>query len=133
MHYAISYVSTASNSLKFEEIPALLKKSEERNNTRNITGLLLFSEGNFFQVIEGEKEKIKELYMNICEDKRHSNIIKLFETDIEKEAYDGYKSDLVPESAGYDMSKFQTYSHYLEILETKKQNAVKNLLKAFIR
>jgi len=56
MRYAISYVSTATKDLKQNEIEKILYSSEKQNNIDNITGLLLFSEGNFFQVIEGKKE-----------------------------------------------------------------------------
>jgi len=56
MRYAIVYVSTASNELKDEEIQNILSSSNTWNNKNDITGLLLFSEGNFFQIIEGEKK-----------------------------------------------------------------------------
>ncbi|WP_231896427.1 BLUF domain-containing protein [Gramella sp. MAR_2010_147] len=62
MRYAISYVSTAIRNLNDQEIKNILASSEKSNNENNITGLLLFSEGNFFQIIEGRKEDINELY-----------------------------------------------------------------------
>ncbi len=133
MRYAISYISTASNSVNKDEIKELLNKSEKRNDEKEITGLLLYSEGHFFQIIEGEKQEVSQLYNKIINDQRHSDVIKLFETEIKREAFDGYKSDMVSESSGYNISTFKTYSNYLEILSPQKRNAVENLLKAFIR
>ena len=49
MNYAISYVSTADISLTREEIDEVLKWSENWNNDHHITGLLLYSDGNFFK------------------------------------------------------------------------------------
>ncbi|MDX1545108.1 MAG: BLUF domain-containing protein [Christiangramia sp.] len=133
MRYAISYVSTASKLLTRTQVEELLRKSEESNNRENITGLLLYSDGNFFQVIEGEEAKIKKLYNTIKKDERHSNIIKILSTSIHKESYDGYKSDLVTESVKFDRSKFQTYAHYVEVLDKPKQEAVKNILQALMQ
>lgn len=56
MRYAISYVSTAKKSLSETEIRQILNDSENNNNKQNITGLLLYSEGNFFQIIEGDQK-----------------------------------------------------------------------------
>jgi len=57
MRYSIVYVSTASKDLEKKEIERTLNSSKTWNNENDVTGLLLFSEGNFFQIIEGEKRK----------------------------------------------------------------------------
>ncbi len=133
MRYAISYVSTAKKDISDKEIEELLNISEEYNNREDITGILLFSEGNFFQVIEGEEKKVKSLYENIQKDKRHHNLIKIFEKPIHKASYDGYKSDFISENAHYDTSRLNNYHNYLQVLDRQTQKAVTNILKAFIR
>jgi len=132
MRYAISYVSTATKDLKQNEIEKILYSSEKQNNIDNITGLLLFSEGNFFQVIEGKKEDITKLYKKIENDSRHHNIIKLFQKPIHKEAFDGYKSDFISEDAKYNSARLNDYEKYIEVLDEPLQRAVSNILKAFI-
>lgn len=132
MRYAIVYVSSASDDLEKEEIKQILNSSKTWNNEHDITGLLLFSEGNFFQVIEGEKEMIPKLFESIKEDKRHHNIIQIFGKDIHKEAYDGYDSDFVSEDANYDPDKFQHYLDQIKVLDSSAQKAVENILKAFL-
>ncbi|MDR5589550.1 BLUF domain-containing protein [Christiangramia sp. SM2212] len=133
MRYAISYVSSAARDLSETEINDVLKESEIRNNQKDITGLLLYSEGNFFQVIEGEKEIIKSLYSDINKDSRHFNLIKLFEKTIQNEAYDGYKSDFISEDARYGRSDFKYYQHYLEVLDKPAKQATSQILRAFIQ
>ncbi|HZJ37436.1 MAG TPA: BLUF domain-containing protein [Gillisia sp.] len=58
MQYAISYVSTVAPNLSEQEIKEVLNFSQNLNIEHNITGILLFSEGNFFQVLEGERNFI---------------------------------------------------------------------------
>ncbi|CAL65363.1 BLUF domain-containing protein [Christiangramia forsetii] len=132
MRYAISYVSTASKDLQENEIQRILYSSEDQNNKDNITGLLLFSEGNFFQVIEGRKEDVTELYRKIENDRRHHNIIKLFQKPIHNESFDGYKSDFISEDAKYNSARLNNYEKYIEVLDEPLQRAVSNILKAFI-
>ncbi len=132
MRYAIVYVSTVSNNLEKREIEKILSSSKTWNNQNNITGLLLFSDGNFFQIIEGEKVMISKLFEAIKEDKRHHNIMQIFGKDIHKEAYDGYDSDFVSEKADYDPEKFQHYLNQMKVLEVSAQAAVRNILKAFL-
>jgi len=132
MRYAISYVSTAERSLSETEIRQILNDSEVNNNKQNITGLLLYSEGNFFQIIEGDQKQIVELYETIEDDSRHFNVIKLFGKEINKESFDGYKSDFISEDARYSSARLQNYEHYLEVLDKPTKNAVANILKAFI-
>jgi hypothetical protein len=38
-----------------------------------ITGMLLYVEGGFMQVLEGEDEAVAAVYARICNDKRHWN------------------------------------------------------------
>lgn len=67
--------------IKFEhEIGKILESSVRRNRENGITGMLLYANGNFLQVLEGEKEAVEETYSRICADPRHYDII-----DIERE------------------------------------------------
>ncbi len=132
MRYAIVYVSTVSNELEKEEIEGILNNSKDWNNENGITGLLLFSGGNFFQIIEGEKNKICDLFEDIKLDKRHHNVTQFYGKVIYKEAYDGYDSDFVSEESNYDPRKFQHYLNQTKVLEKSAQIAVENILKAFL-
>ncbi len=133
MRYAISYVSTASPKLSEDGIEEILTRSEDKNNKKGITGLLLFSEGNFFQIIEGEEMRVKSLFQTIKEDQRHHNLIKLFEKPIKKDSFDGYKCDFISENARFDISRLRNYQHYIEVLDNQTKQAVTGILEAFIR
>jgi hypothetical protein len=76
MNYII-YVSTSTRLYNNDELADLLSKSRINNAKANITGMLLYSMGTFFQVLEGEEEKLTALYEKIKKDERHRGLIKL--------------------------------------------------------
>jgi hypothetical protein len=53
---------------------------------------LIHSDGNFFQIIEGEKQKVKKLFNKIKQDPRHYNLIKLLDKSIEAFSFVSYTS-----------------------------------------
>ena len=81
--YFLIYSSYAVQNLKEEELKAMLVQSRENNKKHLVTGLLLHFDGKFLQLIEGEKQAIKQLYTNIENDERHSSIVLLKEGDID--------------------------------------------------
>ncbi|WP_378182885.1 BLUF domain-containing protein [Aquimarina sp. SS2-1] len=92
MWRTISYVSTAAPSLTNSDLSTLFEYVKENNNSRNITGILMYSDGNFFQVLEGENELIHDLFVKILEDSRHYNVIKIFDREIANCSFSKYHS-----------------------------------------
>jgi len=83
----IVYVSFSNKSLTEDEIVQLLKEVRAKNKAQDVTGLLLYNNEAFIQVIEGEKESIHTLYELIKKDTRHTNVVKLLEEPIEARAF----------------------------------------------
>ena len=70
------YVSSAVNQMSEAELLELLEQARSRNQKQQITGMLLYADGNFFQVLEGERKDVEEIYEDIVKDKRnHGNIV----------------------------------------------------------
>lgn len=132
MRYSICFVSTADRHLTDEEVKTLLKSSKTWNNNHHITGLMLYSSGNFFQVLEGEKEMICDLFKRIKKDQRHYNLIKIFEKEITKTAYDGFESDIIDGDKKPEIYKIQDYINHLDVLEDSYKKAAERILKVFI-
>ena len=74
------YASTALKDWSPEELLTLLKTCRKNNSEQDITGILLYSNRTFFQVLEGNEETISKIYATIEKDPRHKNV-----TIIEKE------------------------------------------------
>ncbi|MFD2937507.1 BLUF domain-containing protein [Spirosoma flavum] len=68
------YFSTAVKLLQEEELLSLLAHSRSQNSQVGITGALLYVKGNFVQVLEGDKQVVKDLYVCIAQDPRHTNV-----------------------------------------------------------
>ncbi|MDT0677850.1 BLUF domain-containing protein [Autumnicola musiva] len=132
MRYAICYVSTARSELPTTEIEHILQITEKNNNAQNLTGLLLYSDGNFFQVLEGEKEEVYSLYNKIKTDRNHHSVIQIFGKCIDKEYFDGYRSKFISSEAQYQPEAIEQYLQHVKMLDQSAQNVVRNILSAFI-
>ena len=82
--YRIIYLSSAVTEFSEEEISSLLIQSRKYNSEHSITGVLLYIEGDFLQVIEGEKKIIKQLFEKINLDPRHKGVICVFDGAIKE-------------------------------------------------
>lgn len=115
------YVSSAENSFSEQELNDLLKAAREANQKNNITGLLLHKDGNFMQVIEGEKSAIKQLFTNIFRDERHARVTLVLKEDIEQREFAdwsmGFKNVSTDEVEGF--SDFLSSSTATELMAGK--------------
>lgn len=133
MNYAICYVSTAKNSLEPNEVVEILDQTEVRNNQIGIRGFLIYSEGNFFEVLEGEEKMIKELFLIIKNDARHKNIIIIFEKICDKELFgkEDREVGFISHSTEFRKIKLENFYECIINLDPGTQSVVKNMLTQF--
>ncbi|MCG8429084.1 MAG: BLUF domain-containing protein [Chromatiales bacterium] len=82
------YCSASTNeALSSEELEVLLEESRKNNEALNVTGMLLYHAGSFFQVLEGERAVVEGIYDKITKDSRHADLIKLIVEPIEERAF----------------------------------------------
>jgi hypothetical protein len=72
------YSSKATTALSPAELTAILDKSVANNQARQITGLLLYRDGCFLQLLEGEAAVVEEAFRRISLDPRHHQVESLF-------------------------------------------------------
>lgn len=98
--YYLVYSSHAKVPFQEKTLEQLLFQCQRNNSNKGVTGLLLYTDQKFVQVIEGEKNVIQNTYQKIQEDTRHENVEVLIEGPIKERNYPqwnmGYKS-LLPE------------------------------------
>lgn len=81
------YSSTASAAFDEHGLAEVLEGAR-RNNARNsVTGLLLYSAGYFFQVLEGEPELLRKLFEVISADTRHCNVTMIIQEPISRRMF----------------------------------------------
>ena len=81
------YVSFSVKNLTEKDLEELLVDIRQRNKLQKVTGLLLYNDGTFIQLIEGKSGIIQNLYEKIQNDRRHSNVVLLLEESIKKRAF----------------------------------------------
>jgi hypothetical protein len=84
---AAIYVSSAHRLLDEEEILEILTRSRRKNERLGITGLLLYRDGNFLQILEGPAAAVEELLDKIERDSRHRGMILLSRSNIEERQF----------------------------------------------
>lgn len=83
----IVYVSTAVKLMHENQLFDILHNSRQHNAALNISGVLLYSEGTFIQVLEGRDGVIDALYSRIQADRRHKNVMKLIDEPITEKSF----------------------------------------------
>jgi Sensors of blue-light using FAD len=80
--YYLVYSSIASVGLSEDDLRDILQSSQLRNADLNLTGMLLYCNGKFLQVLEGKKEDVNSLFYKISRDTRHRDLSVLLEGTI---------------------------------------------------
>ena len=78
MYYLI-YTSHASKPYNQDELQELLIECRINNKPKKVTGMLVYLQGKFIQVLEGEQQQVTEIYESIILDPRHKKVTKVME------------------------------------------------------
>lgn len=129
------YISTATINFRRPQLISLLMEARSRNARLGITGMLLFCEGNFIQVLEGSKEAVQEVFSSILEDTRHTGIIVINETEVPQRSFAdwtmGFENpgiDSISSLPGYEDI---TSENFRQKLEQANENYVMQVLASF--
>ena len=104
------YISTAVKPMNYDDFSALLQQCRDSNNKRGITGMLLYQNGTFMQMIEGEKQVVLDLYDKILKDDRHTGVHTVLTGDIKARNFEDWSMGF------FNMDKageFPQYSDYI--------------------
>jgi hypothetical protein len=131
------YVSNRKPSCTEAEIEKILASCKKNNPSLDITGVLLYSDSKFIQLVEGESKVIMSLYDKIKLDARHSNCMMISYGPIKEKSFPswhmgarklaGSKIEYKTDIAADDQKVFDG------ILSGKEQDGQKvlNILKKF--
>ena len=79
MVFQLIYSSSATQDFWPDDLFALVEKSRSKNSARGITGMLLFHEGKFLQLLEGPEPAVRDCFALIRRDPRHESVTVLME------------------------------------------------------
>lgn len=118
----IAYVSTAHRrDIPTEEIDALLVDARAFNQSHGVTGVLLFSDGNYFQYLEGSPESVALVYQRVLQASGHFAIIELVNMRVDRRQFSSWSMGF----AKVAQSELQEISHasWAEQRDTLSQQA----------
>lgn len=133
--HRIVYVSTAISLLSEEQLQNILSASRRNNLEKNITGILVYNDGNILQVLEGNKRDLHALYGHISQDHRHYGCIILQDTPSETRSFGdwsmGFKSvshiEFIQLEGYWDLR-----SKNMPLINDESEDTVRNILNMFV-
>jgi hypothetical protein len=74
MTYQIIYSSQATVPMSLADLEEILADARAGNERRQVTGVLVYVEGVFMQILEGEEDVLRSLMHSIAIDTRHTDV-----------------------------------------------------------
>lgn len=99
MPYQMMYSSQATKPMAVTDLEAILEDARAGNATRNVTGALVYVDGVFFQLIEGEEPVVRKLMASIASDTRHGDVKVFYEAEVEARAFESWRMAYVSATA----------------------------------
>jgi hypothetical protein len=73
-----------------DDLKDLLKKIRKKNGIRHVTGMLLYLDPFFMQVLEGEETMVNDLFNLIKQDSRHHKVSLIYKKPIEERYFSNW-------------------------------------------
>ena len=99
MPFRLIYSSEAAPGLATPDLEGMLAESRIRNRVCGITGVLVFVDGAFLQILEGEKHDVLELMERIERDPRHHGVKVFHEEETDERAFASWNMAYLSPSA----------------------------------
>ena len=92
------YTSAAIQPMPKSKLYKILVDSRVRNKLADVTGLLVYVDGKFLQVLEGEEAVVSPLLEKISKDLRHNDVKVVYKAVIEKRTFNAWQMAYVSPS-----------------------------------
>lgn len=104
------YASAARQPFDAAALRELLDASRLRNEHAGITGMLLYADGSFFQVIEGPAAAVSALFACIAADPRHEQVTRIIEEPIPRRSFGNWSMGFP--TNGEDLSQVPGFNDF---------------------
>ena len=105
------YYSRASREMSLADLKDILETARDNNADLSICGMLCYDQQYFLQALEGEREAVNELYLDIADDARHDEIVIIAYNEVDQPTFPEWKM-------GYAGSSVQFTSLLQELGQT---------------
>ena len=115
----IIYISSAMKKMNDDDLLDILKTSRENNKKNDISGMLLYDNGSFIQVLEGEDSLVDNTFINIQNDERHSNVLVMQNRNVDFREFADWSMGF-ENISNIDKTKIVGYTHFQSLLFDNK-------------
>ena len=127
------YTSAATPGLDPADLKTILQTARSRNAQRFVTGMLLYTSGSFFQVLEGDEATLMALFAIIAADPRHKSVTKIIHEPIAQRAFGDWTMGFA-EIDPSELARIEGFSDFLQqgdSLTNLAPGRAKKMLSAF--
>ena len=132
MLYTLCYVSSSHDNLSAKDLEHLFRVNKRNNTDLDVSGILIYNNGNFLQILEGDENKVKSLFKKIQGDSRHNNLITLINDNIEERIFHDYDSGFIHFEDPVKRKELHNYIGWLKEAEVKNVDKVVRIVENFI-
>ena len=115
--YQLTYQSKSIDTLDQNTLNLILNESISSNSKLKITGCLIFYNGHFTQILEGNKKDVLLVYDKILKDKRHHLIELLWENSSDKRYFEKWDMGFYSPEQGDEflfINNYKLLSHFAD-------------------
>jgi hypothetical protein len=111
--YCLVYTSIANQKMSDDNLKDLLKKSRVKNERKNVTGMLLYLDPFFIQILEGEEAIVNESFNLIKQDSRHHKVKIIYKKPIEQRSFENWTMGF-NKISNENLEAFEGFSDFLQ-------------------
>ena len=116
--YCLVFTSVATRKISDEDLKGLLAKSRQYNLALNITGMLLYLDPYFRQILEGDDSIIDEKFKKISNDEMHHKVSLIYKQPIEERSFSKW-------TMGFNKIGIEYFEDAENLIEIYKNDAFK--------
>jgi len=129
----ICYVSALELNVSAPNLKEMFSNIKNKNISTNISGVLLYKNENFLQIIEGEEKTVNALFSKIKKDNRHSHIITLIDFPIPQRLFKEYKTSFSIVKSSNEFNALFEYIDWLKHADSSCAIKAIKVLETFIK
>lgn len=122
----IAYTSRASEAVTATELFKIIEVSARNNPGREVTGFLIATQGEFFQLVEGPSQRLDELMRNLEGDDRHRNIRLLLRENVQERQFPNWRMKR------FDATRADPQQVLVELRKIRVRQSVLSSIESFL-
>jgi len=95
------YYSRASREMSLSDLKDILGTARDNNSSIDVCGMLCYDQLYFLQALEGDRETVNELYLDIADDPRHDDVVIISYEEVTEQVFPQWQMGYAGSSAQF--------------------------------